>query len=217
MQFGKIGLLLGRELSSELRSKEQLTGVLVQVCITLFLVYLSNPFLNEKYWNVFLWICILFNNIHAVGKGFLNQKPGLSLYFFQIASPTEIIVAKLIFNAIMGISLGIISLFLMFFFFPNPSINILPLGLSTILFCWGTSALFTFSSSISVGLRGANIIFPILSFPLSIPLLLITVKSGKRAFLLENIVWMSEHWLLFVVSLMISLFTIILFPFIWGE
>lgn len=217
MQIAKIGLLLTREFTSELRSKEQLLSSLVQVVITLFIVYLSSPFIEEKYWNVFLWICILFNSIHAVGRSFLSQKIGLSLYLFQIASPKEIIVSKLLFNCLMSIAIGLLTLGLMIFFFPHPKLNFEPLLISTLLFCFGTSALFTFSSSLAVGLKGANVIFPILSFPLSLPLLLLTVKSGKRAFLLENIVWMNEHWFMLIVSIMISIFTVVLFPFVWGE
>ena len=94
--------LLKKDLKLELRQQYSLYGLLLYIASTLFLLFMTLDAPESTVWNGLFWITQLFICINAVAKGFLQESKGRMLYYYSIASPTQFILAKLIYNGILS-------------------------------------------------------------------------------------------------------------------
>jgi heme exporter protein B len=87
-----------------------------------------------------------------------------------------------------------------------------------LLGCAGFAASFTFLSSIASKAGNGNLLMPVLSFPIIIPMLLVLVKASKKAMdgLDPSLIWPDLLVLLAIDVLVIAL-AYLLFPFLWKD
>src|SRR6476659_2029390 len=102
--------LLKKEILLEWRSKYALNGILLYVISTVFVCYLSFRTTPPLVWNALFWIIMLFAAINAIAKSFMQESKGRLLYYYQIASPQAIIIAKIIYNILLMILMAVIAL-----------------------------------------------------------------------------------------------------------
>ena len=103
--------LLKKDILLEFRQKHTFYGILLYIAATIFVIYLSMPESPDaQVWNSLFWVIQLFVCVNAVAKSFLQESRGRMLYFYSISSPVEFIVAKLIFNVMLMLLMGLISL-----------------------------------------------------------------------------------------------------------
>ena len=68
---------------------------------------------EETVWNALFWVIQLFVCVNAVAKSFLQDSKGRMLYYYSIAGARDYILSKLIFNALLMMSMTLLSLFVL--------------------------------------------------------------------------------------------------------
>lgn len=217
-QMNVIKQLLKKELLLEWRQRYAINGIFLQVLSSVFVVYLAVKGLNPNAWIGVFWIVILFVSINAIAKSFIGENKGRNLYYHMLVQPQYLLLAKFIYNAILNVVLATLSLFTFSLLLGNPIQSLGMYYLITCLGCIGFAATFTMLSAISSKAGNSNLLMPVLSLPVIIPLLLILVKASKRALdgLDSSLIW-KDAGILFVFNILIVALAFILFPSLWKD
>ncbi len=216
----EILVLIQKEFKLEWRQKFAIQGLILYLASTIFVCYLSfktkTQSIHPITWNTLFWIIILFVAINAVGKSFTQESKNRDLFYYTAVSPEAIIYSKIIYNSLVLIAVSFIGLFFYSYVMGNPIQNIPLYLISLILGSIGFGS--TLSLIASIAAQGENnaTLMAVLSFPLTIPLLLILIKLSKSAMdgfgLIEN--W-NEIATLFALNTILIILSGILFPYLW--
>lgn len=212
--------LIRKEFVLELRRKAVISGISLYLFSIIFICYLTfslrQTAINEATWSALFWLSILFANVNGIAKSFIGEKKGLLIYYYSIASPQAIIMSKIIYNVVLSLALGILGYLLFSVFLTNPVQNIILFLTALVLSSFGFSACLTLISAIASKTNNSNILMAVLSFPVIIALLLMSIKITKNA--LDGLPMSdSEDELLNLLAInciMVSL-AYLLFPYIW--
>jgi heme exporter protein B len=174
--------------------------------------------MNNPTWNGVFWVVMLFISINAIAKSFIGEGKGKNLYFHMLVQPQQLLLAKFIYNAILNLILAVLCLLAFTVLLGNPIQSVGLYVLVTILGCMGFASTFTMLSAISSKAGNSNLLMPVLSLPIIIPLLLIIIKASMRSMdgLDETLIYKDLGILLLFNILILSL-AYILFPSIWKE
>lgn len=215
----EIKALIYKDIMLELKQRYAINGILLYVVSTIFVCYLafSNGIAPET-WNALFWIIMLFAAVNAVSKSFVQEHTGRQLYYYTVAQPQSIIISKMIYNSLLMILLSIISLIIFIALMGNIIENLNLFALFLLLSSIGFSAVLTMISAIASRTNNNFALMAILSFPLMLPLLLITMKGSASAItgetFGENITVIAG---LFVLDLIIAALSFVLFPYLWKD
>lgn len=212
-----IWALLQLEFRMELRRKYALGGALLYVLSTVFIIYTSLQNTKDLPWNAIFWIVALFIGVNAIAKSFALAQEGTTLYYYQLASGIDIILAKMLYNCILvfvllSLAVGAFLLFL------NIPIQHMALFFATVaLGSLGMGIVLTFISLLANKTDNSAVFSAILSFPVLLPILLSLIKLTEASFAIENQpIWNDIVILLAIDSVMIGLI-LILFPIVWKD
>ncbi len=181
-----------------------------------FLIFLSINSLSLPIWNALFWLMVLFNTINSIAKGFLQESEGKMLYYHSISKPEALILAKILFNAMVSLFLLLIFALVYSLVLGFKVINPDQYLMVSILFTRGLSTVFTMVSAIASGNSGNAILVPVLGLPLMLPLLLITVKSAKKAMdgIESNAIYYDLAALAFM-DFMVLYLAVVLYKYLW--
>jgi heme exporter protein B len=78
--------------------------------------------------------------------------------------------------------------------------------------------IFTILSSIASKAGNSNLLMPVLSFPIIIPMLLVLIKASKKAMdgLDVSVIW-PDLFVLLAIDIIVIALAYILFPFLWKD
>ena len=220
MLFREVSKLLKKEITTELRQKYAINGILLYLAGTVFICYLSfNLSTNQIQpitWNALFWIIILFTAISAVAKSFLQESPGKLIYYYSIASGQSFIIAKIIYYSILLILLGIIGYCLYGIVLGNPVESPGLFILNIVLGSIGMASTLTLVSSIASKAQNNQTLLAVLGLPILIPVLLMSIKLSKNA--LDGLALSDSYDELAVIcsiDAIVCTLSVILFPYIW--
>lgn len=216
--FTQVKSLISKEVVLEWRSKYALNGILLYVVSTIFVCYLSFKQTDPLTWNALFWIIMLFAAINAISKSFVQESRGRQLYYYSIASPQAIILAKIIYNVFLMLVLAIIAIAVYSMVFKNQVGDPLFYFFAVILGSLSFSTVFTMISGIASRSGNSGALMAILSFPVIIPLLILLIKLSKNAMDgLDRSVSMDEIGVLVAINIVVITASLLLFPFLWRE
>ena len=216
----QITALLKKDIMLELRSQHAFYGILLYIASTVFVLFLSLPDGPDAIiWNALFWVIQLFVCVNTVAKSFIGETKGQMLYYYTIASPTQYIVAKLLYNILLMLIMSSISLFLFFVFLNNPTTN--SLHFIGIVLLGGVSLSLTFSlmSAIAAKAQQNAALIAILGFPVILPQLLLLMKLSKASFgeMFRDGALLQLAGLIVGLDILVFVLAVILFPFLWKE
>lgn len=214
----QVRFLLKKEILLEWRSKYAFNGILLYVISTVFVCYLSFKTTPPLVWNALFWIILLFAAINAIAKSFIQESKGRLLYYYQIASPQAIIIAKIIYNILLMILMATTALVFYSVVFQN-NVGDVPLYLVAVLLgAISFSTVFTMISAIAAKASNNGTLMAILSFPVIIPLLMLIIKLSKNAMDgLDRSVSLDEIGVLCSINLIVIVISLLLFPYLWRD
>ena len=220
MNAREIKLLLKKEIILEWRTRYALNGILLYVVGAVFICYLSfrlrGGALNVVTWNALFWIIMLFAAVNAVGKSFLQEQSGRLIYYYTIASPQGIIVAKMLYNSLLLLLLAAICLVVFSGVMGNEVQNGGLFTVNLLLGAVGFSVTLTMVSGIAAKASNSSTLMAVLSFPIMIPLLLMVMKVSKNAIDgLDPTVSYDEVVILLAINGIVASLSYILFPYLW--
>lgn len=214
----EINILLQKELKIEWRQKHAIGGILLYVVSTIFVVYSSIQNVAPNVWNALFWIIILFASVNALVKSFVQENSSRQLYYYTLANPIAIILAKIIYNSGLLLLLSLLSYGAFALFAGNPVKDSEQFFIAIFLGSLGFSIAFTFIAAISAKASNSATLMAILSFPLVLPIIMTLLKLSANALRLmqDTAVWKDIATLLAIDLLMLAM-AFILFPFLWRD
>jgi len=165
-------------LKLELRKKSGINSILLFAVASTFISYLAlDDIDNAPTWNALFWIIILFSFINAANNTFRNDSENTQSYLQQLAHPNSILAAKIIYNAALMITTGIINYLCYSLFLGNLIDHHLLFILLIIIAALGFASILSITNAISSKASFNNTLMPILSLPLLIPFFIIIVAQ----------------------------------------
>jgi heme exporter protein B len=216
----RILTLLKKDILLELRQKHTFYGIILYIASTVFVIYLSIPDKPDAIvWNSLFWVIQLFICVNAVAKSFLQENRGRLLYFYSVASPTEFIVSKMIYNILLMLVMSSISLLLFFIFLSNPVSNALQFTGIVLLGGTSISLVFTLMSAIAAKAQQNAALIAIMGFPVILPQLMLLMKLSKVAFaeVFKDGAVLQLAMLVAGLDVLVIAMAIVLFPFLWKD
>jgi heme exporter protein B len=212
--------LIWKDIKLELRQQSTLnTMVLFMVC-TIFLCYISFmlkiQILESITWNTLFWIILVFSAVNSAGNSFRKESTGRQLYYYQLARPESIIMAKIIFNFLLLLALSLLGFGLYLALLGNPVQDFSMYFLSLILGSLGFSASLTLLAGIASKTDNASGILAVLSFPVLLPLINMLIRLSKNAMDgLDVSASYDEILTIFGIDLIVIALSYLLFPYLW--
>jgi heme exporter protein B len=215
----EIGILLRKELLLELRNKYAISGILLYVFSTIFIIYAASVGnVQLESWNTLFWIIILFASVNAVLKSFIQENSNQQLYYYTLANPTAIILSKVIYNTGLLLVLCVLTWLSFGFIVGDPIKESGQFALVLLLASSGFSITFTFVSAIAGKTTNNATLMAILSFPLTIPILLTLIKLSAGAMrMIQDTSSENDILILVAIDLILLALSFVLFPFLWRD
>jgi heme exporter protein B len=181
--LGKLWEIVRKDLTTEFRSKE----MILSMSLFAFLVLIIFGFAFETGFRKIeslipgiLWVAIIFSALMGLGRSFGSEResgtlPGLLLC---PVSPWGIYMAKMIGTFIFTAIMEVFALILLVVLYNlNLLPYLLPLGLIIFLGTLGFSTIGTIFSAMSSTTKAKDVMLSILVFPISVPLIIASVKA----------------------------------------
>jgi len=219
MLWAEIKYLVDKEIRLELKQKYVLNGILLYLVSTIFVTYLAfeNAITGET-WNSLFWIILLFVAVNGISKSFIQESPARHLYYYTIASPQAVVLAKILYNLLLMAILSVLSFGFFLLLMGNQVVN-LPLFLLTLVFgSLGLSSVLTMVAAIASRASNNFSLMAILSFPIVLPLLALLMKVSRTA--MSSMDWSGLVPLLVIlltVNVAVIALAYLLFPYLWRD
>ena len=218
----EIWLLLLKDLRLEWRQRSALGGLLLYVGGTVFVSYLSFSLRGgpppAPAWNALFWVILLFAALGAAGRGLPQESAGLRLYYYTVARPEAVILAKIAYNALLLLALALPGLLLYSLLLGSP-VQDWPLYAASIAL--GAVSLATSLTLVSgiaarAGQGSGGTLLAVLGLPVLVPVLLLLIRISKNA--LDGLTRdASQGPLLALLALnfIVVAVSYLLFPYLW--
>ena len=211
-----------KDFRSELRTRYAINSLLmfIIVAISVILFSIGNERINENLTAGLFWVVIFFTAMSGLARAFVSEEErGTSLTLQLIASPSTVFTGKLIFNLILVFCMNTIIAFLYSALFDSFVIRNFSLFLS--VFVLGNIGLAISSTIIAAiiskaGAKGT--LYPVLSFPILLPLILTSVQL--TLFSIDGTSFENSKFELAVVicyDVIMLTASYMLFDFIWKD
>jgi heme exporter protein B len=218
MNFNQVYHLIRKEAYLEWRNKSSLASMLIYVIGASFIVYYAfHGEIEFNVWSAIFWIIVLFSATNILGKSFEKEVKFQYYYIRSVVPPLEMIVSKLIYNAILIFIFEVIIFLEMTLFFGIEMENLPLFFLTLFLGGVGFSNLFTLFSTIT-SRTGNVVLLSVLGFPIILPLLLLILRltgfSDVDLMADDRNLNIGVVAVLDMITLVLSL---VLFPYLWNE
>ena len=218
--FTEIKALFIKDLQLELKQKYAINSIVLYVLSTVFVAYLSyKGNIDATSWNVMFWIILLFAAVNATSKSFVQERPSRHLYYYTMAAPQSVIIAKILYNSLMMILIAIITFIVFQLFLGNMIVGNALFLVSLILGALGFASTLTMVAAIASRSDNNFALMAVLSFPLMLPFLLSLIKLSNIAIITSEFTTeaMKLLGMTFGLNLIVIMLSYLLFPYLWKE
>lgn len=212
--------LLKKEFQIEIRNGSALAGLALYLTSTIFICYLvfwiNHNQLTSLVWSALYWIILMFTLISTAAKSFIGEKKGIFIYYYSIASPQVIILAKILYNTFLALVLSLMGLLLFGLFLGNPVQDLDVFVLVVMLASFGFAASLSLLSAIASKADNGAVLMAILSFPIILSILFLAIKATKNC--IDGLGFSScqdEIITMTAINCLIAAISYLLFPYIW--
>jgi heme exporter protein B len=191
----------------------------VIVTISIIKFSIGDEIIDSSILSGLLWVVIFFAAISGLARVFIKEEEKETSQALKLNSnPTGVFLGKLLFNCILTYSLNIV-IFLLFIIITG--FNIANFTAFFITIVLGNLGLVSASTIIAAIISKANTkgtLFPVLTFPVLLPLLLTVINATKLASTgVKTGELMGEFQILISYSIVVITVSLLLFRFIWED
>jgi heme exporter protein B len=207
---------------SELRTRYAISALVMFVITTISIILFSlgSEEAPAEVLSGMLWVVIFFGAMSGLSRTFVTEEErGTTLTLQMLAPPSAVYAGKLLFNLVLvaGLNLLTVLLYLMFvngFVIRNAGIFVVTMVLGSI----GFASAATIIAAIIARANTKGTLYPVLSFPILLPLLLTVINAtrlaAEGAFFQEAI---GEFQLLVSYIVVVTVVSFTLFDYIWKD
>ena len=211
-----------KDLKSELRTRYAVSALVMFVITTISIILFSlgSEGAPADVLSGMLWVVVFFASMSGLSRTFVTEEErGTAMTLQLMATPSAVLFGKLLFNLLLTLGLNVMTVvlyaeFISGFVIRTYSIFLITIGLGSI----GLAAAATIIAAIIARANTKGTLYPVLSFPILLPLLL-TVINGTRlaaegAFLEEAY---GEFQILVSYIVVVVMVSYLLFEYIWKD
>ena len=169
-----------KDFHSEIRTRYSINGLIMFIIVTISIIKfaLGEEKLSTELYSGLLWIIIFFSNSSGLSRVFVAEEDrGTSFLLKLTANSKAILLGKLLFNTILTFCINFIIVLLfmltMDFQIKSAGLFIMVLTLGNI----GLSGVMTIIAALISKANSKGSLYPVLSFPLLLPLFMATINS----------------------------------------
>lgn len=211
--------LIKKEFLLEFRQKSTLAGILVYIVATVFISALSfKKIIHPTVWNALFWTIFMFITVNVTSKSFMQETKGKGLYNYLYYNPRHFILSKIAYNMLL---MAVLSLLTFFFYswFVGSMVQDMGMFIAALIFSSSAfSGVLSLMSAIASKANNNISLMAILSFPVLMPLLLVSVKLSKHA--IDGIAWSASYkylLILIMLNFVVVALATLLFNYLWKE
>lgn len=214
--------LFRKDWHSELRTRYAINALAMFILVTISVILFSigNEKISEYLTGGLLWVVIFFSAMSGLSRAFVSEEErGTTLTLQLIAAPSTVFSGKLLFNVLLVFLMNIVITFLFFILFE--SFVIKSFLLFTCAFILGNIGIAVSSTIIAAIISKASskgTLYPVLSFPILLPLILTLLELTKFAMDGETLESsFVEIAVLVCYDVIMLTASYLLFDFIWKD
>lgn len=220
--LNSIFAVLRKDVKSELRTRYAISSffLFVVTTITMLVFATAGTDIDTGIAAGFLWVVMFFGAMTGLGRSFISEEErGTMLQLKLSSSATSVYFGKLLFNILLSILLNSLAVILFYLMFSK--IKLGAPGYFIISYILGSLGIASASTIISAIIAKANTkgaLFPILSFPILLPLLLFGIESTRMTMDGAAFSALADNFRLMIAySGIVIVFSYILYDFLWKE
>jgi len=174
-----------KDWQSELRTRYAINALAMFILVTISVILFSigQEKVSEHLTGGLFWVVIFFSAMSGLSRAFVSEEErGTTLTLQLIAAPSTIYFGKLIFNLILVFIMNIAIVILYYLLFE--SFVVLNFSLFMLSLLFGSMGIAISSTLIAAIISKANTkgtLYPVLSFPILLPLILTLMELTKFA------------------------------------
>ncbi|MBY5960107.1 ABC transporter permease [Membranicola marinus] len=184
-----------------------------------FIIYLIFRDMAGQLWLSMFWVIAIFSLINASVTAFKDTFTHDFVWFYQLYAPEVILLSKMVISFLKNLILLLVLWGLMILFF-GQAIRI-PGGffVSLVLAALNFSAISHLVNAIAHRTDRSQSLYPVLSLPLIIPVVLELYNIGAIAIGLNPAAnnWWSDASILTGLGLIFTVGAVVLFPYVWKD
>ncbi len=211
-----------KDLRSELRTRYAVNALIMFVIVTLSVILfsLAGETLTRAAVSGLLWVVMFFACMSGISRSFVSEEErGTAMTLQVLARPGSIYLGKLLFNVLLSLVLNVFIVLL--FLLTMESFTLAqPWLFWLVILTGGTgmAAATTIIAAIIARAQTKGTLFPVLSFPILLPLLMSGIAATKVA--AEELVWdaaLPDLVLLGSYIVVVVTASFLLFDFVWKD
>lgn len=207
----KVFLVYHKDVRDEFRTFDNLLATLIFGVMLVFIFSFAFQLVELQSQQAFpavLWVSVFFSSMLAIQRSFAKEKDNGSLDALLLATGDRgiIFLAKFLCNFTVLVVFELVVVPLLWMFIGVNTVGSFDIALfiaSLVLGSWGLAAIGTMLNGITIQIPSARLLFPILMFPLLIPLLIGVILCSHAALVGDRgaLCWAGcMHFLLLIYS-----------------
>ena len=217
-----VAAVFDKDWRSELRTRYAISALLMFVITTIAILMFSlgSEEAPQEVLSGMLWVVIFFAAMSGLSRTFVaEEERGTTMTLQLLTSPGAVFFGKLLFNLVLVSGLSVFTV-LLYALFINGFIikNVLLFALTIALGSVGFSAAATIIAAIIAKAATRGTLYPVLSFPVLLPLLLAVINATRLA--AEGAVLADaagEFQLLISYIVVVVTASALVFEYVWKE
>jgi heme exporter protein B len=217
-----VGAIFMKDWRSELRTRYAISALLMFIVTTIAIILFSlgSESAPADALSGMLWVVIFFGAMSGLSRTFvMEEERSTSLTLQLLAPPGAIFFGKLLFNLVLVFGLNLVTVLLYAGFIAGFVVRNIPVFLVTIVLgSMGFAATSTIIAAIIARANTRGTLYPVLSFPIMLPLLLTVINAtrlaSEGAFFQEAI---GEFQILVSYIVVVVVISYMLFEYIWKD
>lgn len=210
-----------KELKGEFRTKYVLNSLLMFVLISVAIIRFAvgDEKLDEDIATGLFWVVIFFASVSSLARTFIKEQDKDTVNALKLSSiPEAVLIGKMMFNLVLSYLTGFLTLILFVLIMDYEVGNVFGFILIFLIGIKGLVISLTIIASIISKANSKGTLFPVLAFPILIPLLVAVIHASKLFASGAQISALIDEFII-IICYIIVVFTvsIMLFKFIWEE
>jgi heme exporter protein B len=220
METRALTQLIKKEFIIEFRQKSTLAGILVYIISTIFISALCfKKIIHPVVWNSLFWVIFMFIAVNISTKSFMGETKGKGLFNYIYYHPTVFILSKIFYNMLLLVVLSLLTFFFYSWFVGSmKNIDIFMFLVNLVLSSSAFAGVLSLMSAIASKANNNISLMAILSFPVLMPLLLVSVRLSKQA--IDGLDWSVSYkyiFILLMLNFVVVILSMLLFSYLWKD
>jgi heme exporter protein B len=211
-----------KDVRSELRTRYAMNALLMFVVtsVATILFALREDELNSEILSGMYWVVVYFSAMSGLSRIFVSEEErGTALTLQLIASPSVVYFGKLLFNC--GLTLVLTTAVTILYLIAFPGFVIRSVAIFSVTVFMGSLGFAAAATIIAAIIAKANTkgtLYPVLSFPILIPLLMTVMKSTAKSLDGEQLgAAFGDFQILLSYVVVMTAGSYLLFDYVWKE